>query len=64
MRLFRMQKPLGRGQPHGVVLKFTHSSSVAWGLQVQILGTDLHTAHQAMLWRHPMYKIEEGWQRC
>ena len=37
---------------------------VAQDLWVQILGADLHTAHQAMLWWHPTYKIEEGWHRC
>ena len=41
------------------MVKFTHSTSVAWGLWVQIPGADLHTPHQAMLWRHPTYKIEE-----
>ena len=38
-----------RGQPGGVVVGFLHSSSAAWGSLVQILGTDLHTAYQAML---------------
>ena len=46
------------------VVKFVYSASVAWGSQVQILGTDLHTTHQAMLWRHPTYKIEEDWHGC
>ena len=44
------------GQPGGIVLRFTHSTSAAQGSQVQIPGADLHTAHQAMLWRHPTYK--------
>ena len=47
-----------RGRPCGQVVKFTHSTLVAWGSRVQIPGTDLHTAHQAMLWRCPTYKIE------
>ena len=34
------------------------------GQPVRILGVDLHTAHQAMLWWHPTYKIEEDWHRC
>ena len=38
-----------QGWPGGVVVKFVHSTSVAWGLQVQILGADLHIAHQPML---------------
>ena len=37
---------------------------VAWGSPVHILGVDLHTAHQAMLWQHPTYKTEEDWHRC
>ena len=35
------------GQPGGAVVKFVHSALVAWGSQVQILGTDLHHARQA-----------------
>ena len=38
-----------RGQLGGVVVKFTPSALVAWGLWVQILGVDLHTSHQIML---------------
>ena len=37
------------GQPSGIVVKFTRSASAAQSLQVQILGMDLYTAHQAML---------------
>ena len=47
------------GQPSGVVVKFVCSTSVAQGSQVQILGTDLRTAHHATLWQHPTYKTEE-----
>ena len=52
------------GQPSGVVVKFVDSSLVAQGLQVQMPGADLHTTHQAMLWRCPTYKIEEDWHGC
>ena len=52
------------GRPRGVVIKFTCSTSVARSLQIQILGVDLHTAHKAMLWQRPTYKIEEDWHRC
>ena len=52
------------GLPGDIVVGFAHSTSVAQGLQVRILGTDLHTAHQAMLWWCPTYKIEEDWHRC
>ena len=47
---------LSRGRPGGVVVKFTHSTLAAQGLLIQILGVDLHTAHQAMLWWRPTYK--------
>ena len=45
-----------RGQPGGIVVEFTRCTLVAWGLWVWILGVNLHTAHQAMLWRHPTQK--------
>ena len=47
------------GQPHGVVVKFICSALVAGSSQVRIPDVDLHTTHQAMLWWHPTYKIEE-----
>ena len=52
------------GWPGGVVVNFVCPASAALGSQVQILGVDLHTAHQAMLWWHPTYKIEEDWYGC
>ena len=42
-----------RGQPCGHVVKFTSSALVAQGSLVWILGADICTAHQAMLWWHP-----------
>ena len=39
--------------PHGGVVKFMPSPLLAWGSQLQILSTDLRTAHQAMAWLHP-----------
>ena len=44
-----------RGRPGGIAVKFPCSLLVARGL-VRILGADLHTAHQAMLWCHPTKK--------
>ena len=44
--------------------KFAHLTLVAQGLLGQILGTDLHTTHQAMLWQHSTCKIKEDWHRC
>ena len=41
------------------MVKFACSVPEARGLQVQILGPDLHTAHQAMLWQNPIDKLEE-----
>ena len=53
-----------RDQHGGIVVKFTHSALAAQDSQVRILDVDLHTADQAMLWRCPMYKVEEDWHRC
>src|SRR3712207_7118548 len=41
------------GWPSGVVVKFACYALVAQGSWAQIPGADLHTAHQATLWRHP-----------
>ena len=49
-----------QGPARGVVVKFACSASAASGLWVWILGVDLHTAHQAVLWRRPIYK---KWRR-
>ena len=35
------------------VVEFLCSALAVQGSLVQILGVDLHTTHQAMLWRHP-----------
>lgn len=42
---------------------FTSSASVAPGLQVWILGIDLHTTRQAVLWQCLTYKIEKAWYK-
>ena len=52
------------GWPAGIVVKFTRSALAARGSLIRILGADLHTAHQAMLWRCPTYNLEEDWHRC
>ena len=57
------KKPRSGDQPGGIV-KFVHSASAALDSPVWILGADLHTAHQAMLWWRPTYKIEEDWLKC
>ena len=44
----------------GVMVKFVHSTAVAQGVWVQILGMGQHT----MLWRHPIYKIEGDCHGC
>ena len=41
----------------GIVVKFARSALTAQSSQVQIPGADLHTAHQAMLWWRPTYKM-------
>ena len=58
-----MSKIRFRGQPGGVAVEFVYPISVAQCLQVWISGVDLHTAHQAMLWQRPTYKLEEDWHR-
>ena len=45
------------------MVKFACSSSLARGSLVWIPGVDLHTAHQTMMWGHPIYKVEENWHR-
>ena len=57
-------KKYPQGRPGGIVVKSTHSASVAQGSWLRILGTDLYTAHHAVLWWHPTYKIEEDCHRC
>ena len=49
--IYCLKKKLIRGQPSGIVVKSTCSASAAQGLPVQILGSVLHTAQQAMLWQ-------------
>ena len=51
------------GFSSGVVVKFVLSASATGSSRVLILGADLHTAHQAMLWWPPTYKVEEDWHR-
>ena len=50
-------------RPHDIVVKFGVLCFSGLGLWVWIPSADLHTMHQAMLWQHPTYKIEEDWQR-
>ena len=52
------------GRPSSIVVNFACSAVVAQGSQDQNPGVDLCTTHQAMLWQHPTYKIEEAWNRC
>ena len=61
--LSRKIKKQLEGSLGGVLVKFVHSASAAWGLWLQIPGMDLHTTHQATLWWCPTYKIEENWHR-
>ena len=44
------KKEINRGQLGGTVVKFTRSALAAQGSLVQILGVDLPTTCQAMLW--------------
>ena len=52
IKLLRSQKTYThRGQPSSAAVKFTCSTWAAWGSLVRILGTDLCTAYQVMLWK-------------
>ena len=46
-------KQIIRGQLRDVAVKFSPSTSAAWGSPFQILDADIHTTHQAMLWWVP-----------
>ena len=59
-----MKKTAPGGRPSGAVVKFACFTLRAGGSRYEILGMDLHTTHQAMLWQHPTYKIEKDWHRC
>ena len=54
-QMLEFLKGEGRGQPGGIEVKFMCS--------IGILGADLFTTGQAMLWHHPTCKIEEDWHR-
>ena len=52
----RLKKNIGKkecdeGPAGGAVVKFACSASAAWGSLVQILGVELRTTRQAMLWQ-------------
>ena len=59
----RLLKRLCGGRPSGVAVKFTHSTSVAWGLQVQIPGMDLAPLVKLCYGGIP-HKIKKDWCRC
>ena len=46
------------------MVNFACSALAAQGSQVWIPGADLHTTYQAMLWRCPMYRVEEDGHQC
>ena len=48
---FHLSKNIFRGRPAGTAVKFACSALAARGSQVRILGVDLGTACQAMLWQ-------------
>lgn len=45
----RITNKQNRVLPRGIVVKFAGSTLEAWGLSVQIPGTDLRTAYEATL---------------
>ena len=62
--IFYIQKYEMRGPARGAVVGFTHSALAAQGSQVWVPGADLHTAHWAVLWYRPTYKIEIQQKIC
>ena len=46
------------------MVKFVPSALAARGSAVQIPGSDLRTAYQAMLWLAPTYKVEQDGHGC
>ena len=49
------------GLPGGTVVNFAHSTSMAWGSAVRILGVDLHTTCQALLWQASHIESKGRW---
>ena len=49
------------GRPSSAVVKFACSTSAAPDLPVRILGVNLHTACQAMLWQASHIESRGGW---
>ena len=50
--------------PGGIAVGFAHSASVAQGLLLWILGTDLAPLIKPCCGSRPTYKVEEDGQRC
>ena len=50
--------------PGGAAVKFTRSTSVTWGSQVQILGVDMALLGKPCCGRRPTYKVEEDGHGC
>ena len=51
-----------RGLPSGAVVEFAGSFLAARGLLVWILGTDLHTAYQTLLWQVSHIESRGRWE--
>ena len=52
------------GQPGGTVVKCAHSTWVAQGSPVRILGSDVALLGKPRCGRHPTYKVEEDGHGC
>ena len=52
---------IGQGQLGGTVVKYARSALAARGLLVWILGADLHTTCQAMLWQASHIQSRGRW---
>ena len=62
MKLLTKDQDQGAG-PGGAAVKFTRSTSAAWGLLVQIPGVDMSTACQVMLWQSSHISSRGRWAR-
>ena len=57
-------KNISLDRPGGAAVKCTHSTLVAWGSPLRILGADMALRGKPFCGRHPTYKVEEDGHGC